>query len=279
MVFKKVLLVASIVFLLGLTLTSVGCTSSNAMIDMMARVPSDTVYLKYVDVKTLRNDASLDDLYDAWKGAVDPRLDSHGIDHGAVNRFAFGTNSTLTKRFTLLAGKFDLKEIRNELKDRSYNDSEYKGVEVWKKTGLGVEMDNQVALMGDFIIVGNEAGVESCIKVIKEGDSSFLADANDVVGHLPDGFRVEIQKTQLAGLLLGGLEASGMSVKKKDADTLKISGIATFDDEQDARNADGKIEDLMENFYKRVNVTRTGVMVKASAEVDIRDAASMFQGL
>ncbi len=278
--FKRILLLVSLAFLLGATLTNAGCASGKGMTDMMARVPHDTAYLKYVNVKSLRNDADLDDLYTAWKGAVDPRLDSHGIDHGAVNRFASGANSTLSKRFTLLVGKFDMKEIKDELNDRNYDSSEYKGVEVWKKTGFGTDMD-MVALMGDLIILGNEAGVEGCIKVIKEGEASLLgnADANDVAGHLPNGLRVEIQKTEVAGLLLSGLEASGTSVSKKNSDTLKISGIATFDDEQDARDADGKIENLMESVYKRVDVARAGVLVKASAELDIDKAASLFQGL
>ena len=278
--FKRILLLVSLAFLLGATLTNAGCASGKGMTDMMARVPHDTACLKYVNVKSLRNDADLDDLYTAWKGSVDPRLDAHGIDHGAVNRFASGANSTLSKRFTLLVGKFNMKEIKDELNDRNYDSSEYKGVEVWKKTGFGTDTD-MVALMGDLIILGNEAGVEGCIKVIKEGEASLLgnADANDVAGHLPNGLRVEIQKTEVAGLLLSGLEASGTSVNKKNSDTLKISGIATFDDEQDARDADGKIEDLMERVYERVDVARAGVLVKASADLDIDKAASLFQGL
>ena len=92
---------------------------------MLAKVPSDTASLKYVDVQALRNDADLDDLYDAWKASVDSRLEAHGIDHGDVNVFAHGMSAD--KRFTLLVGKFDLDEVRDELDDRHYDEGRVQG--------------------------------------------------------------------------------------------------------------------------------------------------------
>ena len=278
---KKAFLVMSLGILLAMALASVGCASGSGLSDMLARVPADTKSLKYVDVSTLRNDADLDDLYDAWKASVDSRLEARGIDHGDVDVFASNLNPG--KRFTLLVGNFDLAELRDELDDRHYDDDEYKGVEVWKReAGWGYDPDNEVALMGNLIILGNEAGVEACIKVIKEGEASWLSkvDINDVVSRLPGGLYVDLQKTDLAGLLIKGLEASGTSFKKQDRDTLRIGGVAKFDDEDDADDAENTIENLMEQQeFDEVSITQQGEFLKASAELDIDDAASLFQGL
>ncbi len=64
---KKVLLVVSLVVVLALALANTGCASSSGFRAMLAKVPDDTASLKYVNVKALRNDTDLEDLYDAWK--------------------------------------------------------------------------------------------------------------------------------------------------------------------------------------------------------------------
>jgi hypothetical protein len=278
---KKVLLVVSLgVLLATMAVASAGCASSSGLMAMLARVPSDTSSLEYVNAKALRNDADLDDLYDAWKTRVDSRLESHGVDHSDVSIFAFGTSSS--KRFTLLTGKFDLDEVRDELDDRHYEEDEYRRVEVWKKeAGWGYEQDSDVALMGDLIILGNEAGVESCIKVIKAGDASWLSkvDINDVASRLPGGLYANLEKAGLTSMFIEGLELTGISAKKQDSDTLKIAGIAKFEDEDDADDAQDAIEDLMDLQFKRVDVSQEVLFLKASAELDIDDAESLFQGI
>jgi len=277
---KRIILVVSLGVLLTLALASIGCASSNGLSDMLAKVPAGTDSLKYVDVKALRNDADLSDLYDAWKAAADPSLESRGIDHGSVDLLASGGDSS--QSFTILVGKFDLEEIRDELGDRNYNDDEYKGVEVWEKTtSWGADLDEEVALMGDLIIFGNKAGVEGCIKVIKEGAASWIskADIKDVSGRLPSGLYAVLSKTEWTGLVMEGFEALGMSINKQDGDTLKIDGVAKFEDEDSADNAQDAIEYMMEQQFDSVDVTQEGVFLKGSAELDIDDAESLFQGL
>ena len=274
---KKAFLVVSLGVLLAMALASVGCASGNGLTDMLAKVPEDTASLKYVDVQALRNDADLDDLYDAWKAAVDTRLEAHGIDHGDVNVFALGKGSD--QRFILLVGKFDLDEVRDELGDRHYDKGEYKGVEVWKKQpGWGAEDYSEVAIMGSLLILGNEAGVEGCIGVIEEGESSWLneADLKDVSNRLPGGVYVGLEE-KLTGI--SSLEAYGISAKKQDAGTLAIAGVAKFQEEDDADHAEDAIEYLMGLAYEDVDVTQDGVFLKGSAELDVDNAANLFAGL
>jgi len=278
---KKVLLVVSLgVLLATMAVASTGCASSSGLSAMLARVPSDAVSVRYVNAKALRNDTDLEDLYDVWKTSVDSRLESHGVDHADVGIFLFGTGDS--KRFTLLTGKFDMDVVRGELDDRHFEKDEYRGVEVWiKEAGWTTDLDTEVALMGDLIILGNEEGVEGCIRVIKAGDASWLskADNNDVSSRLPGGLYADLEKAGITGLFIGGLEVFGISAKKQDGDTLKIAGVAKFEDEDDADEAENAIEDLMDLQYDAVDLSQEGLFLEASAELDIDDAESHFQGL
>jgi hypothetical protein len=231
-----------------------------------------------VDVKALRNDADLDDLYDAWKTGADPGLEVLNISRSDVNVFAHG--SSTNRSFTLLIGKFDLEEVRDELDDRDYEEDEYKGVEVWEKqVGEGSVLESRVALMGDLIIMGNEDGVEGCISVMKAGAASWLSkvDINDLANRLPGGVYVDLQKQDMAGLFIEGLRVTGISAKKLDGATLKVAGVAKFDDEDDADDAEEAIANLMElQQYEEVDISQEGVFLEASAELDIDNATSLF---
>jgi hypothetical protein len=273
---KKVLLVVSLAVVLTLALVSTGCASSGGFTAMLARVPSDTAYLEYVNVKALRNDADLEDLYDAWKGSISSKLEAHGVAPGAVSVCA--SNAAGSKRFTILMGNFDLDETREELEDLHYKDDEYRDVEVWvKETGWGYEVENEVALMGNIIIIGDEAGVEACIKVIR-GDASWLSkiDINDLAGRLPGGLWVEMVKDPaVAGTK--GMKAYGRSARKLDSETLRVAGWAKFGDDDDADDSEDAVEFWMELQFDDAVVNQEASYLKASAELDIDDAAPLFR--
>jgi len=275
---KKVLLGVGLgVLLATMAVASAGCASSSGYGAMLSKVPSDTASLKYVDVKALRNDADLDNLYDAWKAGTDSWLDALGINHTDVKTVAYG--SSADSSFTLLVAKFDADDVRSELDDREYDEDEYKGVEVWKReVGFDPVLESRVALVGNLIIVGNEDGVEGCISVMKAGAASWLseADVNDVASRLPGGVYVDLQEPELAGILAKGLEVTGVSANKLDADTLKIAGIAKFDNEDNADDAENAIENLMDLQFDHVKVTQEGEFLEGSAELDIADAESLF---
>ncbi|MDM8000284.1 MAG: hypothetical protein QUS33_09860 [Dehalococcoidia bacterium] len=275
--FRRVLLVVCLGALLAtMAVATTGCASGSGLMAMLAKVPADTVSLKYVNVKALRNDADLEDLYDAWKERVQSRLQNRGISPSEVNIFA--SNEALSKRFTLLTGTFDLDEVRDELEDRHYEKDDYRGVEVWiREAGWASDLENQVALMGDLIIMGDESGVEACIKVIKAGGDSWLSkvDINDVANRLPGGIYVEMAK-EWTSILASGFEAYGISAKKQDSETLKIAGVAKFNDEDDADDAVDTIEDIMDQRFDGAQVTQEGLFLKATARIDIDDAKGLF---
>ena len=276
---KKILLVFSLGILLAAALSNAGCASSGGFMSMLAKVPADTASFKYVDVRALRQDADLAGLYDAWKVGVSSAFEILDISYSDVNVFV--TGSSVDTRFTLLVGKFDLDKVRSELHDRGYDEGGYKGVEVWEReVALGSVMEGRVALMGkNFMITGNEDGVKGCISVMKSGNASWLseADVNDLANRLAGGLYVNIEEQELAALLIKGLEVYGLSAKKLDGDTLGIAGIAKFDSENHADDADNAIENLMTNQqFKKVDINQKGDLLEASAEMDIDDAEALF---
>ncbi len=90
--------------------------------------------MKYVNVKALRNDADLEDLYDAWKEGAGSRLEAHGIS--LQRRQCVCSPTRLWANASpFLSASFDPDEVREDLDDRHYKKDEYKGVEVWERGG------------------------------------------------------------------------------------------------------------------------------------------------
>lgn len=267
---RGIISILGLVCIMALGLAASGCASKAGADDAIDKMPWDTNHFVYVDVKALRSDDDLIDLYDAWKESAGPMLTLHGIDRSDVSWAAYGAS------LTLLGGKFDLDEIRHELDERNYTEDEYRGVEVWERL-FGNEL---VALMGDLIMIGSEASVEESIRVTKDDEDSLAdqSDVADVLKRLPDGTFTEVNADNwLIDSLLAGFEAVGLSAAKKDDQTLKITAVVKFDDDEYARDAVFKIEDYMDLQYRHVEVTRDGQFVIGTAELDINDAESMFQ--
>jgi hypothetical protein len=244
----------------------VGCASDSkdATKVMMDRVPWDTNPLVVTDVVALRSDGDLGGLYTAWKDASQHEMETHGIDSSDVSLSASGGG------LSLYEGDFDLVEVIYELEDRDYNEYEYKDVEVWQKP----HGNEWVALMDDLIVIGSKDAVQDCLTVIKEdaGSLSDRQDARDVMDRLPDGVIMRIGAVEPLSLLgILDLEAWGMSVNKKDGQTIEIVGVYKFDDEDAAHDSMDGLEDILDLGYRNVTVGRDGIYLTAKADQDIDD--------
>ncbi len=278
--FKKVLWMSALMVLLAASLIGSGCASDNALAAMVSMVPADTLSLKWVQADSLRNDSQLSLVYGNWKASVDARLAAHGINSDDVDDFAFGTGIGL--RFTVLKGSFDLDQVRAKLRQRGFEDGEFKGQEMWElAAGSGYDADPRVVLMSGVIILGDEGGAESCVKVIKEGDESLFkkADIKEVVDRIPTGLYVDLEKNALAGFVVKGLESYALSVRKQDSDTLDVSGVAKFESEGDANDGDNLIEGLLDTTFEDVDVKQNGRFLTATAELDVDHSAFIFNGI
>ena len=264
---KRTVMILStiLISLLVLVGASVGCTSdAKEATTVMERVPWDTNPLVITDVADLRSDSYLGGLYTAWKDALGHQMEIHGIDSSDVGLSASGGG------LSLYEGDFDLVEVRYELEDRDYSEYEYKDVEVWQKP----RGNEWVALMNGLIVIGSKESVQDCLTVIREeaGSLSDRQDARDVIDRLPDGVIMQIGSVEPLSLLgIFDLEAWGMSVNKKDAETIEIIAVYKFDDEDAAHDAMDGLEDILDLVYRNVNVSRDGIYLTAEADQDIDD--------
>lgn len=252
--------------LLFSVVASVGCRNGGngngggegAVVAMMERLTENVTKFYFVDVRAFRADNSLDEIYKASRDTIEFDFRQLGISAADVDTMAKGGG------VTILEGSFSLGSVRDELRGNGYDDAEYKGIETWGR-------DLSVALVSKSCIVtgGSTDTLEDCIDAMK-GDCASLydnADARDVVGRLPDGLWTNVSFKQ-AGL--DGLKAEGRSGDKKDADTIRMTVIYLFEDEDAAGNARGDIEDESAD-NANVEMTQDGKYVTVSADVAIED--------
>jgi len=253
-----------IIIVVLLLVPVIGCTSGNSADakSFMEKIPEGAESLILVDFQALRGDDDLEDLLEEFEDMIMIGIDIDDINYAAI----YGNT-------ILLNGKFNLDDIRDELDDLGLNDDGYKDVEIW---GSDYEY-GWVALMGNLIILGSEDDVKDCIDVIEEGEDSLLddSDCKDLVDRLPDGIMITYGTDEE----YPDEEAWGISIKKKDDDTLKVTAIFKFKNEDAAVDAVDEIEDEMkeEEGPHNIQVDQNGEFVIASAEMHIVDWTEMLQ--
>lgn len=276
---KALIILALIALLLSLVPAAAACLGggggANDAIDVMKKVPKDAGEFAYIDIKALRDDEDFSELYEDMEDAFAEFTESFlGIDFDDVDSFGvFGEEFWLE-------GNFDLDEVRDNLENpefgfgfgSSFEEGEYKGVEIWESPGTWL------ALMGDTIIFGNEDGVKAFIRVVEEGDDSLYEDEDfrDLVDRLPGGPVVTVDEGAFYDAYeYDGLQVWGMSLKKKDSDTVTMTMVCKFEDEDSADSAlddiENDVESDEENELRNVRVTRDGRFVEVTAEADIED--------
>lgn len=268
--FFRVISAVVLLSFLALAILTAGCSSSaGSPLAMMEKLPWDTSQMTYVNVKALRSDPALEDLYGLWRQSMAQIVNTHGIDRNMVHAMALGSN------VTLITGKFDLSGVRQELDKRDYDEGQYRGVEVWRKP-YGNEL---TALMDRLIIIGPEDTVKVCIRIINDGDDSFSdrQHARDVLSKLPNGLYVNVSMSNwLTGLFLSGFKSLGISAQKADEYTLRFTFVLKFDEPRYAENAVNRVEDFVKISYRNVKASQDGEYVIVTGEIDIDDADSVL---
>jgi len=233
---------------------------------MMRQTPENAIYFTFVDAKELRGDNDLEHLYEAWRDNLGGALDECGIVADDVNLTAMGAASEGVGYY-LIDGSFSPREISDELDSLGFDEDEYRGVALWERNG------ESVAVMEDLFILGTGQGVRDCIEVIKgEKDSLWdNQDAKDVVDRLPDGINVKyISHPQY--MAYEGMTAQATSLERKDEDTLKMTGVFMFEDEDAARDAVAAIkEDTGAEEIERSEVKQDGRFVILTIEFGIEE--------
>jgi ABC-type branched-subunit amino acid transport system substrate-binding protein len=270
----RIISVVVLISVLAVVGAGVGCGSKGGggAASMMNMVSENSSSFYFMDIKALRGDEDLKDVYDDMMGDVDDALEGCGINVDDVDRIAVSGDDLL-----LLDGRFDLDELRDKLDSLDFDENDYKDIEVWESTdGTG-----WVALLVNRIVIGNEDAVQDCITVIKGGEDSLQdnPDASEVMARLPGGvvmiWGTGEALTEIVEEEYEGLEAGGLSLGKKDADTLKMTAVLKFEDEDAAKDATDQIKDDLEaENYEDINVDQDKEFVKVTAEIGIDDFLS-----
>jgi len=233
---------------------------------MMEKVSKDTTEFIFIDVKALRGDDDLAGLLQDLEDSLEGLLEVMGTDLGNINALASAED------VSLFDGGFDFDDIRDELNSQGFDEDEYEGVEVWESPYGG-----WVALVENLIIMGHQDGVKDCVDVVggTEGSLGDTRDAEDIMDRLPSGIS--------AGFYIGDtiavvdseyqyLEASGWSFTKIDEDTLVMTTVLRFDNEDAAEDAIAEVEeDFEEKEFKHLDFDQDEEFVKLTAEIDIDD--------
>ena len=250
------------VLVIAVVIASLGCIGDGGSAKDIAKItPEGTGYLTHYDLQKIRNDKDIDDVYESIEENWPNELEKYGLDIDDTNYIAAAGG------ITILMGKFDLEDVRDELDDADFDKDEYKGVEFW--TG---EYNKAVAIKGDKLIMGNDKQVKSCIKVMK-GDRTSMYDDNedvrDVINKLPGGIMTIVVTSGLSEF--DGAVANGYKCSKEDDDTLKMKGVMKFDDEDDAEDAKSDFKRDLKKEWDDVDVGLKGNFLEYTGKMDIDD--------
>jgi hypothetical protein len=269
---KKILTLCAVVLLAGLAGIITGCSSGSkgAVADLMKVVPQKFDVFYYLDVATMRSDSDLKTYYET--SGVTQELEVTGLDISTVRSVAMSGMVSSQVYVEVVSGDFNLSQFRDKMGGLGFTSSTYNGIEVWKLESEQVT----VALVSDRIVIisTDEASVQSSIDVVKSGASSLLdnKDYRDVVSRMPAGILVTCSNTfSPFGIQDVNPAVTGYSAAKKDKDTLVMTGILKFGDNNAAQAAVPKIKAGMEQALTDASVIQDGKSVKFTGDVPMSD--------
>lgn len=264
---KKIVAILG-VFVIAVVIASSGCifdfdggSSANAE-DIAKMTPEGASSLIYFNLQTIRNDKDLDDIYERYYD-----IGKYEYYNVALHDVNYGAGIDGVDRITIIGGKFNLRDVRDELDDAGLVKDDYKDVELWRG---GSE---SVAISGDMLISGFTDSVKRCIRVMKGREQSVYDgndDFRDVIDKLPGGITTRVvisdEYYKYEGELVGG-----SVVIKKDEDTLKLKGVIKFEDEDNAEDAKSKVKRDLKKTLDDVVVKQIDEFLKVTGIVDIGD--------
>lgn len=248
----------SIITLIAILLSVAGCQARTqvetdptrlACIEMMRKVPVHYEDFEFWDVKALRNDPDLSEMYQVWHERRGEWLASFGISDADVEYVAEA------EVLTLATGNFSLEVIRDSLKGNYERNNSYEIAEVWsarkelepQTTGGAVTLDKGLFAWG------NDFNIDDYLSV-KSGKELTMYDksAAVVLERLPPGIEMRFIRENY----LKGLTVSGTSYKKEANKTLRWTNLYKFESAAAAGSdeANKLFKSVEEDFDKARNI-------------------------
>jgi hypothetical protein len=248
--------------------------ASEAMLDMMKRVPEGAAMFMFYDVGEMRGYGEWEDLLKGTElpdSGIEPEMDE--VDAMAMAMPAMPGGESMDY-LMLMEGSFDSGDLADELDTVGWDNATYSGVDIWVMEAFG-GFSMAMALWDDLLAAGTEDMVKDCIDVIEGGEDSLYDndDFRDVADRLGSGLIAMVTEVEAMGEIgMEDAEILGMSYDRKDSDTAKIKAAVVFADEDAADAAVDDIERLPEEEgWENINIEQSGRIIEASGEIDMDD--------
>jgi hypothetical protein len=204
-----------------------------ACIEMMRKVPVYYENFDFWDVKTLRNDPDLEEMYKIWhERRVEFLEEKYGIKSSGIDYLAQGEGL-----LDIIKTDYDIKALRDRIAMDFYRDTSYEDMEVWKSEPA---YDPQSVTGGWVLAEGllvngaNNSNVDDYLRVTGgEELSMYDKNAAEVLDGLPEGIMTRIFRYPYPE----GLIVSGDSVAKVEGSTLRWTNVYKFEGPEDVQSA------------------------------------------
>jgi hypothetical protein len=264
-----------------MTSNIVGCTkaesSDSDIVKILKVVPENTkmgALIYYLDLEELELQEDPD-----FEHSYDEMLDtsSAAMEGVCVSDISGMAIASAPPGFfcNIQVGKFDPEDIRDNLKEKDYIESEYLGSEIW----MDSEEHNAFTFIDNMVIFGSKPTVQTALSINKKKEPSIYdnEDIKSVLDKVPDGINYLIS-TFSPGRDIKIL-ACGISVRNLTSsdEVVDITGWFKFGNNSDARAALEYIENVVEDLFwgediNNVDCQVEGNFIKITGDMDAHSA-------
>jgi hypothetical protein len=235
--YKSTFLVTTLLFLIfplfgcGSEAVSEVSSTRSACIELMQKVPVYYEDFEFWDVKALRNDPDLEEMYKVWYERKVQYLEEHyDIKSSGIDYLAQGEG--LLDIYKL---DYDINAFRDKITTDFYRDMSYENAEVWRSPQ---NIAGSWVLLDGLLIRGaNDSNVDDYLNVINgEELSMYDKNAADMLERLPEGVMTRISRSSYPE----GLMLSGSSISKEGENVLRWTNVYMFESPDDVQNIEAE---------------------------------------
>ena len=216
---------------------------------LLDQVPDGYVQVVQWDVESLLNYDGLDDLQDEFLEAW-AWVEEYGIFLDDVTKVV-SANDDRSNSLWLLSGEFEWDDVRDDLDDVGFNDSEYRNVEVWEESSRGLT----VGLLEDrgLVVISSpeDDGVKDVIRALQSGEGFLFEDMDLEITRVLSRVKVGFQMMAEEGcgeVDLRSCKGVAYSVGRElDGFSLDLEWVFLFRSDSSARSGSSDIEDYFED--------------------------------
>ena len=266
--------ILSVLTIIALVMTGCNSTKHSNIVRVIKIAPENTFNIMYFDLDTMKKDPDCEQQYYDARDSLENEIE--GIHFPDIT--GYGLINVEQGNLSLYVGKYDIKDIRNNLKERGGIEDKYQGIEIWASDTSGTT--RAVAFIDNMVIFGDKNTVETSIRAHKNDEPSLYdnSDVKTILDKLPDGIfhliinTITIQHIARYGSAIGSISICNLI---EGDEVLDIKGLFKFKSEVDAETYLERTNDIAEAFLfgtpLDVEVELKGQFIEITGTTDIED--------